>query len=424
MKTKLEYQPNITDTNKLICEKYWLRKSDKRNGFIHTCKEIGQEFGFRHKEISSIAKENAQLLVLDCQCIGCGSTKTCHTRTQLIQLNLDSWQCNVCWEILKKSKIKTLLEKRLEEDQRQTALEYINNYRNTQLTGVPSITALNDVDKLLFAATIESLGTENLKTTISLRDNLSLPLSPFSGLDQKILNHLFKLNLLLLAPKESYEYININEEQELEIDYHQATFEFAYNADDITEIMVSAKSKKNIKALVAHNQFESWCQQIQLGECLSYLITRSKLNNLAPPIGEKLVSLFRACLSDFSVSVMNYIIWKAVESAAAFMQKPNITREHASNSISGSIERIFRKISSGSWYCNKSFRDANHPQSAVGKVFFDYIFGIEDCGFDCTLDELLIPYRSKLKFKAMDYSTLARVEGYDQKIKVNNIFIL
>ncbi|WP_201550713.1 hypothetical protein, partial [Psychrobacter sp. DD43] len=307
MKTKLEYQPNITDINKLICEKYWLRESDKRNGFIHTCKKIGQEFGFRHKEISSIAKENSQLVVLDCQCIGCGSTKTCHTRTQLIQLNLDSWRCDVCWEILKKSKIKALLEQHLEEEQRQTALEYINNYRNTQLNGVPSITALNDVDKLLFAATIESLGTENLKTTISLRDNLSLPLSPFSGLDQKILNHLFKLNLLLLAPEESYEYININEEQELEIDYHQATFEFAYNTDDITEIMVSAKSRKNINALVAHNQFESWCQQIQLGECLSYLITRSKLNNLAPPIGEKLVSLFRACLSEFSVSVMNYL---------------------------------------------------------------------------------------------------------------------
>ena len=424
MKTKLEYQPNITDINKLICEKYWLRESDKRNGFIHTCKEIGQKFGFSYKEISSIAKKNAHLVVLDCHCIGCGSTKTCHTRAQLIQLNLDNRRCDVCWEILKKSKIKALLDQRLEEEQRQAALEYTNNYRNTQLTGVPSITSLNDVDRLLFAATIESLGTENLKTTISLRDNLSLPLSPFSGLDQKILNHLFKLNLLLLAPEESYEYININEERELEIDYHQATFEFAYNTDDMTEIMVSAKSKKNINALVVHNQFESWCQQIQLGECLSYLITRSKLNNLAPLIGEKLVSLFKACLSEFSVSVMNYIIWKAVESAAAFMQKPNITQEHASNSIYGSIERIFRKISSGNWYRNKSFRDASHPQSAVGKVFFDYMFGIEDCGFDCTLDELLIPYRSKLKFKAIDYSTLARVEGYDQKIKVNNIFIL
>ncbi len=138
MKTKLEYQPDITETNKLICEKYWLRERDKRNGFIYTCKEIGQEFGFRHKEISSIAKENAQLVVLDCQCMGCGLTKTCHTRTQLIQLNLDNWRCDVCWDVLKEIRMKESLKQHfeqecLEEEQRQSVLKYINNYRDNQL---------------------------------------------------------------------------------------------------------------------------------------------------------------------------------------------------------------------------------------------------------------------------------------------------
>ena len=426
MKTEVEYEKNITDINKLICEKYWLRESDKRSGFVYTCKEIGQEFGFKHQDIPSIVKANAHLVVLDCQCIDCGKIKICHTRSQLIQLSIDSWRCDECWDVFQERREREYLEyqlqqKRLEEEQKQAAVNYIKNYKSSQAAKVPSITALNEVDKLLLAATIESLGAENLETTISLRDNLSLPLSSFFGLDQKILHHLFKLNLLLLAPEESYEYISVNEEQELEIDCYQATFEFAYDTNDLTEIMVDAKSKKNISALVVNAQFEMWCQQIQLGECLSYLITRSKLNNLAPPIGEKLVSLLTACLAEHSVSVMHYIIYKAVESAAAYVQKPNITRKHASNSISGNIERVFGKISSGSWHCNKSFRDASHPQSAMAKIYFDYVFGIEDCGFHYTLDELFKPYILKQAIEQVGYSTLGSTQSTNYSITINDL---
>ena len=426
METKLEYQPDITETNKLICEKYWLRESDKRTGFIYTCREIAQEFGLRHQAIPSIVKENAHLVVLGCQCVDCGKTRICHTRSQLTQLKPDSWQCDECWEILqerrKQEHLKYCLEReRLKKEQRQAALEYINDYRGTQLAEVPSLKELNEVNRLLLAATIESIGAENLKTTISLHNNLSLALSPFFRLDEHILHHLFKLNLLLLVPEENYDYVNVSNKRELEIDYHQVSFEFAYGIDDLTKVMVGAKSKKNIGALIANSQFEGWCQQIQLGECLSYLITRSKLNNLAPPIGDKLISLLKACLAKCSVSVMHYIIYKSVESAAAYVQKPNITRKHASNSISGNIERVFGKISSGSWHSNKSFRDANHLQSAIAKVFFDYVFGIEDCGFHYTLNELFSPYIPKQVLKQMGYSTLGSAQSNSYSITISDL---
>lgn len=185
--------------------------------------------------------------------------------------------------------------------------------------------------------------------------------------------------------------------------------------------MINVKSRKDISTLVANNQFKSWCEQVQLGECLSYLITRSKLNNLAPPIGEKLISLLRACLAECSVSVMHYIIYKAVESAAAYVQKPNITRKHASNSIYGNIERVFGKISSGSWHPNKSFRDASHPQSAMAKVFFDYVFGIEDCSFHYTLDELFNLYKPQQAIGQVGYATLGSAQSTNYSITINNL---
>ena len=426
MKTKLKYQPGITELNKLVCEKYWLRKDDKRSGFMYTCREIGQEFNFKHQDIPSIVKANAHLVVLDCHCIDCSKNKVCHTRSQLTQLKPDSWQCDECREALQERREQEYLEycleqKRLKEEQKKAALEYIHDYRSIQLTKVPSTTELNEVDKLLLAATIESLGAENLKTTISLRNNLSLALSPFFGFDEDILRYLFELNLLLLVPEENYEHVTLNVKRELEIDYNQVNFDFAYGTDDLTKIVVSANAKKNIRILVANPQFESLCQKIQLGECLSYLITRAELNNLAPPIGEKLLSLFRICLAECSVSVMHYIIYKAVESAAAYVQKPNITRKHASNSIAGNIERVFGKISSGSWHPNKSYRDASHPQSAISKVFFDCVFGIEDCGFHSTLNELFNPYRPQHAIEKMSYSTLGSARNTNYSIIINDL---
>ena len=423
METKLEYQSDITETNKLICERYWLREGDKRSGFIYTCKEIGQEFDVKHQDIPSIVKINSHLVVLDCQCIDCGTTKVCYTRSQLTQLDLIRWRCDDCRAAIEKRMDQEYLEYRLKQDRlaeekRQTALEYINQCRSIQLSSIPSVTELNDVDKLLLAATVESLGADNIRNTVSLRDNLSLPLSPFSKLDEEILQHLFNRNLLILAPENSYEYVTINEEKELEIDFYQAIFEFAYSIENLTKILINAKSQKNTSALVADSQFKSWCEKLQLGECLSYLITRSRLNYLAPPIGDKLVSILRACLAECSVSTMHYVIWKSVENAAAYVQKPGITRKHASNSVSGNIERVFNKIYSGSWSHNKSFRDASHPQSAMAKIFFDYVFAVDDGGFHHTLDELFSPYRSQKTLEQVSYATLGDARGTNYAVTI------
>lgn len=423
METKLEYQSDITETNKLICERYWLREGDKRSGFIYTCKEIGQEFDVKHQDIPSIVKINAHLVVLDCQCIDCGTTKICYTRSQLTRLDLIRWRCDDCRAALEKRMDQEYLEYRLKQDRlaeekRQTALEYINQCRSIQLSSIPSVAELNDVDKLLLAATVESLGADNIRNTVSLRDNLSLPLSPFSKLDEEILQHLFNRNLLILAPENSYEYVTINEEKELEIDFYQAIFEFAYSTENLTKILINAKSQKNTSALVANDQFKSWCEKLQLGECLSYLITRSRLNYLAPPIGEKLISILRSCLAECSVSTMHYIIWKSVENAAAYVQKPGITRKHASNSVSGNIERVFNKIYSGSWSHNKSFRDASHPQSAMAKIFFDYVFAVDDGGFHHTLDELFSPYRSQKTLEQVSYAALGNARSTNYSVTI------
>ena len=355
----------------------------------------------------------------------------CHNRAQFNQLKLGSWRCDICWKALSKRTIQAqpLLEKPVEkeslkEEQKQAFLEYINSYRITQLTEIPSVTTLSEADRLLLAATIESLGTDDLKTTISLHDIQSLPLSPIFLLDEHLLQHLFELNLLLLVPEDNFEYININEEQELEIDYQRATFEFAYDTNDLNKVMVVAKSKKDIHALVADKQFRMWCADIQLAECLNYLTTRTKLNNLEPSITEKLFSIFRSCLAENSVSVVYYVIYRAVEMAAKSSQTLDTTQKHPSSSISSNIELVFGQISTGVCRRNNSFRDDSHPQSAITKLFFDYVFGIEDGGFHYTLDELFNPYRSQKACGQVSYSMLGSAQSTSYSIKMDYLEIV
>ena len=426
MKTRLEYQPDVTDANKLICKKYWSRQDDKRNTYIQTLREIGGELGLKHQIIPSIAKTNSYLVVLDCKCTSCNRNKVCYIRSELNQLKIDQWQCEECWGIYSAAREQEhlnciLKEEQVEEIREQAFLEYIIEYRNTQFAKIPLINELSKVDILLLDAVVKSLSAENLQTTIPLYNGLSLPLSPFYKLDKKILHRLFKLNILILEPRQNQDYVTFDQNKELVIDYNQATFGFTYSIEDITKVMVTAINEKNSSALLVDKEFKSWCQSIQVAECLSYLVAISQLKNLSPPVSEKMASLLAACLVKCSVSDMRYIIWKAVESASMFVRQPNTTHKYASNSIYGNISRVFDKISRGIWQSSKSYRGSGHPQSAISKIFFEDVFKIEDCDFNYRLDDLINQTKLELILRQTTYSEVNYFENPKYTIKIGDL---
>ena len=430
MKTKVEYQPGITETNKIICEKYWLRESDKRNGYIYTCEQIGQEFGLKHSEISLIAKNNAQLVVLDCQCLECGEPKICYVRGHLTQLKLDSWRCDRCWEILQERQMQELYkqrreQERLEEEKRQAITDCLKDYRVQQEGATLPLEKISLTDKLLLMAIVESLGSDNLKTTLSLKDNLQIPLSPLYTMDEKILEHLFKANILLINPMDSLNYTSLTESGDIDInlDYSQATFDFAYDIKDLTSLRMKVKEQKTINDLVNNLAYKDWCENIQLAECVSYLIERSAVNDLAPPLSEKMMSLLIANLTAYSVAELYSLIWMAVESASSYSNKPNITKKHASNSIYTILQSNIDKVSNGIWKRRTFNRDINLPKSAITTVFFDDIFKMYDCGYRYRLDELLESLGVEQLSKENSYSTLGRAQAATEsitfKLKIN-----
>lgn len=410
METKLEYQPDITEINKLICDKYWLREKDNKTSYVFTCRSLSKKYELKQIELTNIVRENASIKVLDCQCLDCGVTSKCKTRFELTNLDMSNWRCDMCLEAFnaqqERERLEYILEKeRSEQEQHQAVIKGVYRYRAEQEEAIPRFEELSLIDKLLLMAIVESLGCDNLRTTLSLIDNLQKPLSPLYTMDERIIEHLFEANVLLLNPLESLDYVDVIESGEINInlDYSQATFDFAYDAKDITNLRVEVKEQKTINDLINNAAFRDWCENIQLAECLSYLIERSRINSLAPPLGDKMISLLQASLTTYSVAELCRMIWMAVESASSYSNKPHITTKHASNSIYTILQGNIDKVDNGIWQCKPFNREVNLPESAISKVFFDDIFKMYDCGFKYMLDTLYDKYYER---KGAKYPTL------------------
>lgn len=78
--------------------------------------------------------------------------------------------------------------------------------------------------------------------------------------------------------------------------------------------------------------------------------------------------------------------------AAAFYQKGGITKQHAVNTLAGSItKRVEGSIAEG-WDVKGYERNYNYPQTAISSVMHDKILKIGESGFKLspTLDSLKI----------------------------------
>ena len=261
-----------------------------------------------------------------------------------------------------------------------------------QESAIPPMKSLSLSDKLLLVAAIEALGSDNLKTTLALTDALNKPLSPLRAMDLELIKYLFKANILLLNPINNLAYENITEsgEADLNLDYAQVVFDFAYDINQITSLRIEVKEQKTAHELIGNIEFKDWCKKIQLAECIAYLTHRARINGLTAPVGESMASFLQANLTIYSVAELSRLIWMAVESASAYSNKPNITNKHASNSIYTILRNNIDKVSNGTWKCKTFNRDTNLPKSIIAKVFFDDVFKVHDGSFNYIFDELIV----------------------------------
>lgn len=426
MRTRLEYKPNITEEIKCICEKYWLRADNRKNEFTYTCKAIAVEFNLKSVDIPKVSKDNSCLIVLDCHCENCGITNICRIRSDLIKLNLNNWTCNECEALIQQRIREDLLaeaERHRQEkiEAQETLITALKNYRRVQMQAIPSVEDISVIEHILLVAVVESMGSDDLQSILSLRNSRQVILSPSYRMDTEILKRLYRKNLLLIDAENSYHCVKMVGKDNFEIDFFQMNFDFAYDNNQLCQLIADSKSEQFKYSLVKNPEYKEWCQRIQLEECIKYLDKRAKMNSLLPNIGEKMENLLIICLLKYSVSETYYMIWGAVESASAYFNKVNITRLHASNSIYGNIQRTYDKLVNRTLQNRQYNRDSKHPQSVIEKLLFDRIYEVENCGFACNIDELLNRLKVPRTPSKLSYSAISNIENssYTVEIKIS-----
>ena len=98
--------------------------------------------------------------------------------------------------------------------------------------------------------------------------------------------------------------------------------------------------------------------------------------------GEKTLLVLNNLLEEFSVSQAYNLIWRAAKDAAAFYIREHVSKEHAANTVVGSIQRQFERARAEGWKIKPYGRDRRCPQSMVSQVLFNTALPLGDDGFN------------------------------------------
>ncbi|MDP9480478.1 MAG: hypothetical protein M3R38_33255, partial [Actinomycetota bacterium] len=136
-------------------------------------------------------------------------------------------------------------------------------------------------------------------------------------------------------------------------------------------------------------------REISLHECLAYLRLVLGEHGLPFRAGDKTRLVLGEVLDRFSVAQVWGMIWRAGRDAAAFYMRNSSTREHAANTVVGSIQRQAERALGEGWNLRAFRRDRRLPRSVLSEVFFAKALRAGDAGFDgvlppegTTLDDL------------------------------------
>jgi len=235
-------------------------------------------------------------------------------------------------------------------------------------------------DKLYICALLRTSLSENLEN-INLLSSVKTTLAPTKKYQISIISYLKNKSIIIFSPTTAIDSVMIENE---EIDSYypmNTTFRLNINEENYDEIIQRLLHLSDDEDIDDEIRIELW-NEIGLFECLEFLYARMEEYNLPiDAIGDKTISAIKESMKTFSISENFNFIWRAVQNAAAFLQKDRVSKKYAVNTIAGSVLRSSEKAKAEGWDIKGYGRDYNYQQSIISEVFFNNILKIGDNGF-------------------------------------------
>lgn len=368
-----------TDDAKLneLCRKYWDVSSDLK--FAYKTTDLAQEYGIKPSRLSATLAENCIATAIGDVCAKCGRSYHYSTRTDFVdrhRYSLPKWVCDECMK--KEDERKAAEQAAHEAKQRDRLLARFTNQKRGPLD--PRSIEFDDAVYLLSFFRLGA--TEDLRFIRSLSTFKEGSLSPSAAFDLEIIRQLYDHKLLFVHPDSPIEAFDDN----LTTYYPTVTYWWTP--------MLSLDKPANAFFIELETLFRNmdwsdhWNNQIYLlwkriavEECLQYLTFTLGEHSLELKHGPKTLHVLNNVLESYSVSQVFNFIWRAAKDAAAFYLRERVPKQHAANTVVGSIQRQADKAKSEGWNVKGYQRNYKVPQSTVSRVFADTVMQFGDEGF-------------------------------------------
>jgi hypothetical protein len=368
------------DEHQALSRLYW--ELDLDNNFKYKVSEIAKQFGIPSPRLNKVVNEYCNAYSDHIRCSNCGEKYAFSSRSDFQQWQSASnndWLCDKCTAIRKEQELKEKQE--LEEEHRKIVR------KNFDLSA-RHLLDFNDVsfdDAIGFLALVR-LGASEDFGFIAPIATLKALFAPSETLQYETLKRLYHNHLI---------YVHPNSEPRA-FEFEAATIK-SFFLDRVMWALPIGKSTSNPKDLVTglehiflnmdwpdewYDQRLPFCKKVALEECLQYLKISLDEHKFQFKPGEKTNLVINNLLEDFSVAQIHNFIWRAARDAAAFYVRERVAKQHAANTVVGSIQRQGERARSEGWDVKPYHRDFRCPQSMISQVLYNTALHIGDEGFN------------------------------------------
>lgn len=374
----------LTDNEEIIniCEEYW--DMDENLKFRQSVASIAKAFGLKSNQTSKFVAQHCNAKSTIIKCAGCGEPYIFSNRSdfqyQQRSSNTATWICSNCERAERQREIEE--QKVIEEQKRFLIREEFSLEKQNRKLDIHSMSLENAV----YLLSLVRLGASEDLDFVRPFSSISQSLSPSQEYSYEIIKQLFRENLIFVHPNSHpdafiFDGINISR-------FYTGHVMWALPIDSSSErpkeLIINLESMFSIMDWPEnwHEEWSSLWKKIALEECLEYLNICLEDHGLSFMPGEKTILVFKNVLVNFSVSQTYSMIWRAAKDAAAFYVRKNVSKNHAANTVVGSIQRYSERAKAEGWDVTKYGRDRRCPQSLISQVFFNTVLQIGDSGFN------------------------------------------
>lgn len=366
---------------KRLCRLYW--DVAVAPDFSTTVAELGTRFGMTAREVIKIATENCLAFSLDRACPRCKvpyiytSRSDYQEKYRAPNRNRLCPKCAIEETEFKRTQHLKEIEQKCKAIQDTFSLE----------PQVPQdIRSLSLEDAICLLSFIRISASEDLSVLKSLA-SITQPLSPNPEYDEEIVQRLFQEELIIISPTTPPDAFEFDAGLPTRFFLNQVTWAL-FTGEDIEEaqhfiaqLEIVIRTKELWPPTWHEQGIELW-KKIALQECLQYLAVVLQEHKLPLNVGEKTLLVLTDLLTEYSVGQIYNLIWRAGKDAAAFYMRERVSKQHAANTVVGSIQRQAERARAEGWSIKPYKRDRRCPQSMISQVLFNAALQIGEKGFE------------------------------------------